>query len=203
MNDHPERPQASLARDVAARFDLSDDARELLTPDARPAEFFALLSRHEMYRDAFNFAAHYLPKRASIWWGCLCAWELYRDNVPANEEGPIRAVVDWILEPTEEHRRAAYTGARTGKVGAIGSSLAMAVFAAEGSLAPADAPEVRPPDDQSANFVAAAVIIAGQMAPRKKRQQYQHHFLELAVELSQGKALCSQEEGEPEAVTIN
>lgn len=194
MNDQTKQVEPALARDVAARFELSDEARALLTPDAKPAEFFALLSRRELYRDAFNFAAHYLPKRAAIWWGCLCAWELFRDNVPAAEAAPICAVVDWIREPSEEHRRAAYTAARTGKVGAIGGSLAMAVFAAEGSLSPADQPEVKSPDDQSANFVAAAVIIAGQMAPRKNRQQFQHHFLELAVDLSQGTALCDEKE---------
>jgi hypothetical protein len=198
MNDHPEQAQSTLASDVAARFELSDDARALLVPDAKPAEFFALLSRHELYRDAFNFAAHYLPKRQSIWWGCLCAWELFRDEVPPSEERPIRAVVDWIREPSEQHRRAALAEARAPKTGPIGGALAMAVFAAEGSLSPPEAPEVKPSDDQSANFVAAAVIIAGQMAPRKHRRDYQHHFLELAVDLSQGNALC-EDEGEAAA----
>jgi hypothetical protein len=184
------RAEPALARDVAARFELSNDARALLLADHKPAEFFALLGRRELYRDAFRFAAHYLPKRRAIWWGCLCAWELYRDAPPPAEEAPLRAVVDWIREPSEPHRRAAFAAGRQRKAGKIGSALAMAVFSAEGSLAPDDAPQVEPPDAQAAGFVAAAVILAGQMVPRKQRGKYQHHFLELAVDLSRGNALC-------------
>lgn len=188
-----------LATDVTARFELGEAAAVLLTPDHKPAEFFAVLGRAGLYRDAFNFAAHYLPKRRAIWWGCLCAWELFRDGAPPAEEPLIRAVVDWIREPSEEHRRAALQAAREGKSGTVGGTLAMAVYSAEGSLSPEDCPKVDPPDGQAAIFVAAAVILAGQMAPRQNRRQFQHHFLELAVDLSRGNALCEDLEPNEQA----
>jgi hypothetical protein len=185
-------PQPALARDVADRFALSDEARALLRPDHKPAQFFALLGRRELFRDAVRFAAHYLPKRQAIWWGCLCAWELFRPQTPPAEESAFRTVVDWVREPSEAHRRAALSAAQTAGTRTLSRPLAMAVFSAEGSLSPPDCPIVEPDENQTALFVAAAVILAGQLAPRRHRTTFQHHFLELAADLSQGHGLWDE-----------
>ncbi|MEQ8790294.1 MAG: hypothetical protein RIC55_28620 [Pirellulaceae bacterium] len=206
MNDtQPDQAvEPKLASEVAERFELSDDARALLAPDHTPSAYFALLGRRELYRDAFAFAAHYLPRRKAIWWGCLCAWELFRNDVPAGEESPLAAVVGWVRQPSEENRRRAYETARDAARPSVSANLAMAVFSADGSLSKPDGPHVDPKPHQAARFVTAAVVLAGQLAPREQRKQFQHHFLEFAVELSRDGAPWEQaaEENEDAASAV-
>lgn len=186
MNETATTTEPKLASEIAEQIRLSDDAQALLAPDHTPSAYFALLGQRELYRDAFAFAAHYLPRRKAIWWGCLCAWELFRREIPAREEAPLAAVVAWVRDPSEENRRQAYEIGRDAARPSVAGSLTMAVFSAGGSLSKPDSPQVDPKLNQAARFVTAAVVLAGQLAPREHRKQFQHHFLEIAVELSRG-----------------
>jgi hypothetical protein len=186
MNETPTADMPKLASEVAQRFELSDKALALLAPDHTPSAYFALLGQRELYRDAFAFAAHYLPPRKAIWWGCLCLWEVYRRETPAGEQAPLAAVVDWVRNPSEEHRRRAYQLGRDVRSPSAAGNLAMAVFSAAGSLSKPDCPHVDPKPCQAAKFVSAAVLLASQRTQREHRRGFQHHFLELAVELSHG-----------------
>lgn len=188
MNDAPTEPEPKLASEVAERFALSEQAQALLAADHTPSAYFALLGHRKLYRDAFAFAAHYLPRRTAIWWGCLCAWELYRTAVRASEEAALAAVVAWVREPSEPNRRHAFEIGRDARRPSVAGNLAMAVFSAAGSLSKPDSPPVDPKPYQTARFVSAAVVLAGQLAPRERRKEFQHHFLELAVQLSRGEA---------------
>jgi hypothetical protein len=100
-----------------------------------------------------------LPKRLAIWWGALCLWNATRPNPPPEVDAILKAVVTWLKEPTEEHRRDVEKAGSVLKFGQPAGSLALAVFTSGGSIAPADQPVVEPTPDLSAKSVALTVSL--------------------------------------------
>jgi len=184
--DQAERPQR--ATEVAQRFELSDAGRQLLVDDAPPASFFAELAQAELYEDAIRFAAHYLTPREAVWWGCLCTWQAFRKQPPAAEARTLDVVSRWVIEPSEERRRAAHRQAHTAGLSYVASHLALAAFYSGGSISLADQPHVDPPADQSARAVAAGVLLACRKVANPFRSAYPRHCLKLAGDVSRGEA---------------
>jgi hypothetical protein len=178
---------ARTAADVCRQFELSDPARALLGERQSPGAFFSLLVQERLYPDALRFAAHYLPKREAVWWGCLCAWQVYRPEPPAKEGAALEAVVGWVREPTEANRRDAEKAGREAGVGSVAGGLALAAYLSEGSIAPPGQPPVDPKPTLTAQTVAGAVVLAARQAGAARMAEHARHFAVLAAEVAEGR----------------
>lgn len=180
------KPGERLAHEACQNIQLSDAARQVLDGRLTLDQFHAELCQQRLYADAIHLTAHHLLKPESIWWGCLCLWQAYRPQPPAPEEAALQAVVRWLQEPTEAHRRAADTASQSAGLDTPAGTLAMAVFCSGGSLTPAGLPPVHPKPDQTARLVALAVLLAGNRAADPAG--YQRQCLALAPAVAQGRS---------------
>jgi hypothetical protein len=175
---------------VLERFDASTAARHLLS--AAPlslAEGLEKLLEAELYPDAVRYVACCLPIRAAIWWGCLCCWAVQRSGAdgarPAAEA--LDAVVRWLQDPSEEHRRAAQRAGQTAGAETPAGALALAAFWSTGSMSEPDLPEVAPPPNVAAQTVAGAVMAAAAVGPAVHVNERFRRFLGLAFEVANGQ----------------
>jgi hypothetical protein len=176
------RTAAEICRDL----DLQDPARRLLSPDLTPRQFFERLVEQQEYADAVRFLAHALPKRLAVWWGCLCVWHVYRLEPPESVAAALDAALAWVLDPSEEHRRAAEAPAMVAELKSPAGCLAMAACWSGGSMAPPDLPVVPTPPDLTARLVGGAVLLAAaQRAPRL--DAFYQQFLALGRDVARGK----------------
>src|SRR5438128_432587 len=108
-----------------------------------PVAYVEQLALEGLAPDGLEFIAHWLPKRAAIWWGCLCLWHVGRPTLPAPEDAALRAVVQWVREPNEPRRLALEAAAEAaGNLRTAAGGLARAAFFSGGSLVPPGLPVV-------------------------------------------------------------
>src|SRR5207244_3948170 len=105
MPDRATSREPRTVQEIAQHARLSDQASALLQERLTARDYLTLLDEKGLYSDGIRFAAHWLPKRAAHWWGCLCLWRVYRSNVPAKEVAALHAVVNWVREPSDDQRR--------------------------------------------------------------------------------------------------
>jgi len=107
---------------------------------------------------AVLFAALTLPKRESVWWGCLCIRGLKLDDEKVR--AGLSAAEDWVRKPEEDQRRKAGAVAEELNFAGPGAWIAFAAFTSGGSLAPAGLQVVPPPADACGRSVYAAILQA-------------------------------------------
>jgi hypothetical protein len=153
---------------VCSRFEVEEGSPP---PDgSAPREYFERLCREEQYDLAIEFLAHALPARAAAWWGCLCLWNVARPAPPPPVDAALAAALGWVLDPTEEQRRAAESAAADADDLPAGH-LAQAVFFSGGSLIAPNLPVVEPPPFHAQRAVAGAILLAaGQTALARDEQ---------------------------------
>jgi hypothetical protein len=167
---------AATAAEICARFDLQKDARQLLRDGMAPKEFLEAMIANKQYVPAIDFMAHALPPRESVWWGCLCMQHACGNDLPPAERAASRAAVQWVLQPNDENRAAAKApGEAAGPVSPAGA-LALAVSQVGGNGTPGKS-------------VAMAVKIASVKCEPIKIPGTQKSFLELAIEVAEGRIL--------------
>jgi len=184
-------PEAAptTAAEVCARYEPSDAVRDLLADDASPDAFLALLIEKGLYRDAVAFLARWLLKAEAIWWGCLCAWESCRPNPSPQDDAALKAVVDWLREPSEANRRRAEQLARRSKptkASTPAKALATAVFLSGGSVSLPDLPHVDAPPDGVAASVTGAIERAASRKPADAADARRRQFLLVGMQIAQG-----------------
>ena len=74
-------------------------------PDVSPLDHLAALAAGENLNPAVIFAALALPKRESVWWGCLALRGM--GNLDDRTREGLRLAEAWVRQPEEEERRAA------------------------------------------------------------------------------------------------
>jgi hypothetical protein len=179
----PPRTAAEICKTVL----LTDGGKKLLRDDLAPRQFLDLLWDKEQYADAINFMAHALPKRAAVWWGCLCLWLTLRSDNPADVvKAALSSAVRWVQDPSEENRRAAGSAGQEAKLHTPAGCLAMSAFFSDGSMNPPDQPKSAPPPELTAQTVANAVMMAAFQGDPAQLQRRQRRFLSLALDVAQG-----------------
>lgn len=174
--------------DISAGCKLSQPAVELAAKQPTPAAYVAQLAAEGLATDGLEFVAHWLPKRAAIWWGCLCLWHLRRPTLPPAEEAALRAVVQWVREPNEPRRRSLESAAEAaGNMRTSAGGLACAAFFSGGSLTAPGLPAVAPPPDLSAHTVAQVLVVAPLYSNPEQTKDTYRHFLELGLEVARGE----------------
>jgi hypothetical protein len=173
------------AAEVCGQFEPSEAARALLDSKMPALTFFKTLCEHELFADALRFAAYALPRRDAIWWGSLCIWQVQRPRPKPDVEAALQAVVKWVRDPSEEHRRAAEEAGKKLPANDAAAGLCQAVFLSGGSISKPKLPEVPPAPHLTAKRVASIVLGASRVV--KDSAACQKHFLGLALEVAEGK----------------
>jgi hypothetical protein len=181
--------QAATAAEVCANFPIQKPAKALLRDAMTPQEFVAALIENKKFVDGIDFMAHALPAREGVWWGCLCMQHAVGEKLAAPERAAATAVVQWVLQPTEENRAAARGSVEGAGPGSAAGTLAMAASLTGGSVAPPNAPFKPPPPFASAKEVAMAVKIASTKADPARITKVQRSYVELALDVAGGKLI--------------
>lgn len=179
--------KAATAVEVCARFELEPEPRSLLRDTMSPREFLEALLAGKHPRAGIDFIAHALPAREAVWWGCLCLQHATGGDLSALDKAACRAAVQWIMQPTEEHRIAAQAPAREVGLRTPAGQLAMAVNQTGGNIAPPNAPPIPPAPYASAKAVALAVILASTKVEPIRIVDTQRLFVELGIGVAEGR----------------
>ena len=152
------RIRFTTAVQVAEAFpDVAEELGEV-PADLHPLEYVNQLVESENTMTALMFAALALPKRDSIWWGCLALRGMGGAD-PLTAEG-LRLAEAWCRHPEEEERRAAGVFAEENYFEGAGAWIAFAAFTTSGSMAPAGLQAVPPAPEVSGKSVAMAIMLA-------------------------------------------
>jgi hypothetical protein len=172
--------EAKTAAEICGALKLSPPAQKLLDPQVSPAEFLARLGETGMTQDAVGFLAYALPKREAVWWACQCVREAGLDSSD-NAKAALLAAAHWVADPSENHRRAAHAAAERAE-SAPESFVALGAFFSGGSMAPPEAPEVKPAEDLTPCMVMNAVLMAAVVKEPEKAPQKYRRFVELGIQ---------------------
>lgn len=193
-------PGTATNRTVAElleHFRLRSETRVLLPKlnQLSPQAAFAQLYARRIYADAIRLLAISLPKPAAVWWGTLCAWDLYRQPtpellpVPAVADEALAAALDWVRYPREVTRRAAERAGREAKASTAAGALALAAAWSDGSLSAVGLPAVPPAWYLTGKLTAGAVLLtAACKRPYDLHTHYQR-FINLGIEIASGRLL--------------
>lgn len=177
---------ADRASAVCQDIEVDEAARALLAPELAPAAYLRLLIDAAHYMDAVRFLARALPKREATWWACLCARSALGESPAPEVMKALELAEQWVLKPTEEHRRLTYPAAQAAQFGHPASWAAMAAFWSGGSMAPPDVPVVPPADNLTAKAVAGAVMLAAVQTEPEKAEATYRRFLEQGIDIASG-----------------
>lgn len=152
---------------------LSDEAKPLLGEDATPVGRIQKLAAAGLFPDAIKYLAHSLDARSCIAWALACARQLpAADRTPA-ELDALLAVEKWLAEPTDANRRASQFASEAAELSSPPGCIAMAVFFAEGSIAPVGMNPVAAPPQIAQKIASAGTILAVVEQPEKASERYQ------------------------------
>lgn len=180
------------ATDFAAVCKYLDLADALPIAEADPTQsrdaFLQAVIAAGLHPSAARLYAHWLPKRAAVWWGCLCVREGCGEKLPPPQESAWQAAKRWVEKTDEPARRGAeksWTGA--GHSGP-GGMLASAAFFSGDSIAPADSPAPVPPDPRLlGHAVKTALLFASVDGDSRRAAERWKWFLILAQDVAAGR----------------
>lgn len=179
------------AVDIAKHVLLQELARRLLRPDLSPRAYFDRLIFHGLWVDAIRIFPHLLPNQSAMWWGCQCLWDVARCGDSAEAKDTLRAVLRWVVNPSEAHRQAAHPVERSALKTPWGC-LAMAVAWSGGSLSDPGLPVVPPPQPATARMVSGAVLLAAVQREPMRYEERHRRFLDLGLQIAAGQNLWWQ-----------
>jgi hypothetical protein len=177
------RVTARTAEEVCERFDVGDEARRLLRSGLSPLQYLDLLREKQHYPAAIQFLAHALPKREAVWWACVCA-RAAAGVAPAS--GALQAAEKWVVDRSEENRRAALPAALADGAATAAGCAALAAFVSGGSIAPPEAPPVPPAENLTSQTVAGAVLFAASDRETEKAVERLRFFIDSGLEVARG-----------------
>jgi len=157
--------------DGIAAAELSDQSRSTLEADSTPASFVARLSEAGLFADAIKFMAQAMGPKQSIAWAVTCLGELGTAETQ-ERTAALEASRRWLAEPSDGNRRSAQEAADKATAATPEGCVALAVFFAEGSIAPPNLQSVPPPPFVAAKIAASAVLLAAvQKEPEKAAER--------------------------------
>jgi hypothetical protein len=112
----------------------------------KPDELIEVLVAEKEFVAAARLRAHFLPKRAAVWWGCLCVQVTFGDALDVHQKKAWDAARKWVAVQNENARREAEAAAEAASFTGPGGLVASAAFWSGDSLAPRGLPTPVPPD---------------------------------------------------------
>jgi len=153
------RLRFETVRDVFEAFPIAQHELNLEPNDEPSLQFLeALVSRDELDK-AVGFCAFLLPRREAVWWGCRSVRALVPE-LSAEESEAISVTEQWVREPEEHRRSAAFELGTRGNSKLPTTYLALAAGWSGHSISIGGGETVPVPPHQTARVVRAAVLIA-------------------------------------------
>ncbi len=169
---------------------LSEEALKLMQPSHKPEQFIELLAGKKMWHDATMFLAFALPKREAVWWVLQCCKQAIGQAPAPAIANAIQVTEKWVIEPTEQSRRATQAAAEAAEMSSPAGMIALAAFMSGGSIAPDKVrEEIYPPEHITPLLLGAAVKSCSVLPkPEKADEKLQQYYL-LGVEVATGKSV--------------
>jgi hypothetical protein len=149
---------------LIVRANLSDDAKAAIAATGRCDAALEALLHANLDVDALRMIAFALPPREGVWWAWTAATHASRlpaaKAMTAELQGALAATEQWIANPDDEHRRAAWKAAQHAGLETSAGSAAAAAYFTGGSVAPADIAPIPPPPAIHAALAFVSVIAA-------------------------------------------
>jgi hypothetical protein len=186
MSSDTKSAPVKSAAEISKNVPLSPAAIKLLRDGMQPRPFLDLLIEKQHFADAVRFLAHTLAKREAAWWACLCSRPEKGATSPAPAAAAQKAAEAWVVDPSDEKRRAAHAAAKAAGIGTPIGLTCEAIFFSEGSIGPPEFQAVPPPEGVAATTAANAVILAAVAEPDKMIAKYRQ-FLALGNDVAAGK----------------
>ena len=177
---------AKSAAEICGRYELGPAAKKFLRDDATPRQFLGVLIEKEQYLDAVRFLSFALPKKEAVQWACLCARHILRVQATARESESLRAAERWVMDPSDDNRRAAMAAAEKEGLGSPAGCAALAAFLSGGSLAPTSVATVPPGEHLTAQVAAGAIMLAAVIVEPEKAPEKYRVFLAHGLDLAKG-----------------
>jgi hypothetical protein len=178
-------PSRPTLMQICSAAELDEPAMKLAETNPEPRAFIDQLVADEQFPDAVKFLAHSLPRREAVWW----AWVVARKFAGPTPKPPIKASIDaterWIVQPTDENRRAAMAAAQTAEFGTPAGCAGLAAFLSSGSMVPANLPEVPPGEYMTAKAVTGGVCIAAVAKEPEKAPDHFKEYITLGLEVAE------------------
>jgi len=151
---------AKQAREICSQFEMTAEAKALLTDQISPDAFLDLLIEKGHFTDAIRMLALALPKREAVWWAATCVRATLPADAPPAALEALKAAETWVSKPTEENRWAAKERAERAGMDKPAGWPGMGAFWSGGSMVPAHLPQMLPGPVFTANAVAGAILMA-------------------------------------------
>lgn len=147
------------AEGIAQDLELSDEARALLGSGINVRRFLDTLTENGLSADALAVVARALPKRYVVAWACDCMKSALASDPAAKDidRAGLALAQQWLADPSEEHRRAAFEFAERDELASPGAWIAASAGWSGGSLAPRGYDPITPPDHLPAEAAVAAL----------------------------------------------
>ncbi len=186
---------------LVERAHLADDMAPLAAASADGGALVQALVADGKTPEAFRVIAAALPPREGVWWAWVSARHATQlaavgGEPPAPLGAALAAVEQWIANPDEDRRRAAWAAGQAAGLETAAGCAAGAVFFTSGSVAPADVTPVPPPPGIDRLLAGNAVGLAAAVHP--------HHFEALAgAYIAQGLEVVKQLGGWDKAIALS
>jgi len=152
-------PRPTL-REMLELAGASDQAKALFQPQLGAREYVELLVSRQLYPDAVGLLVQLVSRREGVWWAWSCACDAAGAAPAPGVAGVLDAVRQWILEPTDENRRAAFDAALAIDFEASAGFAGLAVFLCGETLGPAGGPPAPPGPHAAIRAIAAGICVA-------------------------------------------
>jgi len=150
-------------------------------------ELLQTLIAAEEFSAAARLYAHWLPKPAAVWWGCLCVREACGNGLPAEQESAWEAAKNWVAKQDEPSRREAEKALETAAYTGTGGMLASGAFSAGDNIGPVGYEPIVPDPRMTGHSVRTALIFASVFGDSRQAKPRWRWFLVLAQEVTAGK----------------
>jgi hypothetical protein len=180
---------AAALAPLLPRLELDPPAASALGGARTAAEGILRLEAAGLRNEAARLAAHALPKREAVWWGCMCARAVPDPALPETDMQALLAAEAWVRKPGDDAlRRAAMDAAQRTGFRSPEAWAAVGAFWSGGSMAPAGQPEVPPPDHLTGVAISGGVVLAAVRTRPERAQDRLARFLASAREIAAGGA---------------
>lgn len=136
------------------------------------------LERRQSHEGLTAMCEHSTPKQV-VWWGCLCAWSVWRPEPPKQEDKALSIASRWVATEEDEHRINALNEAKLNEE-LVGSWLLKAVVNSGGTLATPDQSADQPTPDFAGLYINGFLQQLLSQVPPVQREIKTQTFVQIA-----------------------
>lgn len=178
---------------ILTRYQLSDEAKAVLTPNMQVEQAITVLSQQKLLSDAIQLIAHGLGVIEAIFWGCKCL-ALREEQWDKNQVLAINSALKWLQTPNETLRiRADQLAERIGLESGPAWLAKSVYWSGTGSIVAPELPAVMPPPFLYAHAIASAITIAAAVPQWQENdigyEKFFQHGITLGLNIANGEKI--------------